>query len=81
MEITNASLGYKQASYNKGLYDDGWYRTFKGIPDFSSAVKRMLKRYVEKEQHSRVMIFFVGKCGYDNGYSEFLLRELINDNI
>ena len=74
-------LGYTQAPVNQDLYDDGWYRTFKGYPKFSQAILDMLHKYVEKEQYSRVMIYLIGKCEYDQDYAEFLLNELINKNL
>lgn len=62
-------------------YRDNWYRIFAGVPEFSEPVLEMLYEFAKKGQYGKAMIFFAGECGFENDYSEFLLRELINGNL
>jgi hypothetical protein len=62
-------------------YKDGWYRSFKGHPKMSANVLEMLKEYMKARQYNRVLIFFIGKCKYDEDYAGFLLRELNDGNL
>ena len=56
---------------------DAWYRTFKGHPKMSPAVKKMIDEFVRDDQIEKVALFFTNHCGFDTDYSEFLMRELI----
>ena len=58
---------------------DSWYRTFKGFPKMSPAVKKMIDGFCKDLEYQKIMIFFTGHCGFDSDYSEFLLRELIDE--
>lgn len=60
---------------------DSWYRTFKKAPKMSENVKRMLQEWIDAEQYGRAMMFFMGKCKYDQDYSGFLIREMIDGNL
>ena len=62
-------------------YQDGWYRTFKGHPDMNKPVLDMIKEWIDEGEYGRILIFFTGECGFDNDYSEFLLREFIGGSI
>ena len=60
---------------------DSWYRTFKGYPKMSPAVKDMIHEFVEQDQIEKCVLFFTNHCGFDTDYSEFLIRELIHGNL
>ena len=62
-------------------YRDGWFRIFKGYPKMSANVRQMLIEFLKEEQFGRILIFFTGQCGFDDDYSEFLLRELIEGKL
>ena len=66
---------------NQDLYNDGYIRTFRGIPEMNRAVKEMIRDYVNLKRYEAIMLFFTVKCGFDQKYSEFLLREAIRGNI
>lgn len=57
-------------------YQDGWFRTFKGVPEVSEAVKDMLDLYIRKGQYQRAHLFFTVHCEFDDDYAMFLIREL-----
>ena len=60
---------------------DSWYRTFRGYPKMSPAVKKMIKEFVEQDRIERAALFFTNHCGFDSDYSEFLIRELISGDL
>jgi hypothetical protein len=60
---------------------DNWYRTFRGHPDMNTPVKKMLREFAKNGEFAKALIFFTGECGFDNDYSEFLVRELALGNI
>jgi len=62
-------------------YIDGWTRVFTGIPEMNKSVKDMLHAYRDMGAYGKIMLFFTEKCEFDEEYSEFLLRELIEGNI
>lgn len=74
-------LGYNQAPTNQPLYNDGHMRTFRGHPEMSGAVKKMLSGYVKLEEYQKIILFFTGHCKFDLDYSEFLLREIVNGEL
>lgn len=60
---------------------DAWYRTFKGHPKMSPAVKNMVQEFVEQDKIEKAALFFTNHCGFDTDYSEFLIRELMIGNL
>lgn len=58
-------------------YKDGWTRVYRGYPNMSQPVKDMLYKFTKKKQYGKLVIFFVGKMGYDEDYAQFLIRELV----
>ena len=60
---------------------DGWYRTFRGYPKMSQAVKDLLNDFLFDQEYGKVLMFFTGECGFDSDYSEFLLYELIEGRL
>ena len=60
---------------------DAWYRTFKGHPKISKNVREMIGEWIDEERYNRAMIFFMGRCEFDEDYSEFLVREMISGNL
>ena len=64
-------------SYVTDSYRDGYFRTFKGYPEMNNHVKKMLKDYSNKKEYSKILMFFMGHCGFDEDYSGFLTREFV----
>lgn len=62
-------------------YRDNWYRIFMGHPEMSYPVEQMLHEYADNGEYGKALIFFAGECGFDNDYSEFLVRELALGNL
>jgi len=62
-------------------YRDGHTRAFRGYPEMSDAVKKLLGSYRDKKQYNKIMMFFTGICEFDVEYSGFLTRELIRGNL
>ena len=62
-------------------FGDSWYRTFRGYPDMNEPVKSLITEYIKGGEYGKVIIFLTGECGFDNDYSEFLLREFITGNL
>ena len=81
VRVEMPNLGYDQADTNLSAYRDGWQRTFEGYPKLSDAVRKMLQEYLKRRQHNRIILFFVGHCGYSKDRSNFLLREMIRGNL
>lgn len=62
-------------------YRDGYTRTFTGHPEMNDGIKNMLHAWVNDRKYSSVLLFFTEKCGFDEDYSGFLLRELLDGRI
>jgi hypothetical protein len=60
-------------------YDAGWYRTFRIPPKLGKACRSMVQEYLDNEEYSKVLIFFVEKCDLDVDYSTFLIGEMIDE--
>ena len=58
-------------------YDEGYYRTFKTPPKMGGPVRKMLGEFIEKEEFTKVLIFFMNSCKADYDYACYLLGELI----
>ena len=71
-------IGQKRVSES---YKDGHTRIYRGYPKMSDAALGLLKKYLKKKQYHKIMLFFVGHCGYDKEYAGFLTRELIRGNL
>ena len=63
------------------FYKDGHTRGYRGYPEMSDVVKKLLGVYLKKKQYNKIMMFFAGICEYDIEYSGFLVRELIRGNL
>lgn len=62
-------------------YQDGHTRAYRGYPEMSPAIKKLLDVYLKKKQYNKIMMFFTGVCEFDIEYSGFLTRELISGNL
>ena len=64
-----------------GDYIDGWYRTYIGYPDMNDMVTNMLKEFASKGDTTKIFLFFNETCNFGDGYSSFLMREVMSGEI
>ncbi len=73
------------APINPQSFSDGHIRTFrqKEIPEFSVHEKQMLKSWLDKDQLGEIVIYLTMDkfCGLDAEMAEFMLREILRNNI
>jgi len=62
-------------------YKDGYYRTFKGVPEMSSEVEGMIQEWVDDGEFNKIFYFFREKVELNipelelNDYIMFIIRE------
>ncbi len=57
-------------------YSDGHIRTFRGYPAMNEDVKKMIRKWIRKDEPEKAALFFTEKCGLDSEYAGFLIREI-----
>lgn len=72
--------GVEVAPINNAEYEDGWFRTFGAVPEFTEQELDLLHEYMTNEQLEEIVIY-LEKYRDITGYeAEFVLRELMRGN-
>ena len=62
-------------------YTEDWLRVYRGYPEMNDHVKDMLRGYAKGGKCASILLFFSEKCGFDDEYSGFLMREVMRGNL
>lgn len=79
-----STKGYQEAvrSVSDMRYRDNWYRTFRGMPDFSAGEIEMLAEFARGNEYGKMAIYLTKEeFGYclDTDMAEFVIREIARD--
>jgi len=75
--------GWQQAESNQDAYNQGWERIWGENPQFDPKEIEMMYEWVKKNQVGRLMLYLTEDRfrGLDEGKAQFVLNELLEDNL